>query len=162
MDIASFSSIFAHWPTDWILIGAFAAFAALDAMRSGPARAAALVCSLPAALLILQALPKAFLVGGLSAQFATPLAQLGIFIVLAAILYIAIHRIIFTFSHGTGPIQALIIGLATAIVLAVVLLQISAFQSVWHFGDQVQAVFGAAYAFWWLLGSYIALAAVRS
>lgn len=31
-----------------------------------------------------------------------------------------------------------------------------------RFGDQVQAVFGEAYRFWWLAASYITLAAVRS
>lgn len=162
MDIASVSSIFTHWPTDWILIGAFTAFAALDAMRTGPARAAALVLSLPASLLLVEELPEAFLAGSLSAQLASPLAQAGIFAAVAVVLYFAIHRLIFTFSNGLGPIQALLTGLAATIVLVVVWLQVPGFDAIWHFGDQVQAVFGEAYRFWWLLGSFIALAAVRN
>jgi len=162
MDLSSISSLFTHWPTDWILIGAFAVFAALDAMRTGPARAAALSLSLPVALLLLQELPKAFLVGSASTQLASSLAQVGVFVALAVVMYFVVYRIIFAFSNGLGPIQALLAGLAAAIVLVVVWLQVPALDSVWHFGDQVQAVFGTAYRFWWLIGSYIALAAVRN
>ncbi len=162
MDFTAWGNLFAHWPTDWILIGAFAAFAALDAMRSGSARAAALILSLPAALLLLQELPKAFFLGPLAAQVSSPFAQLAIFVALSVVLYIAAHRVIFTFSDGAQPIQALITGLAAAIVLVIIWLQVPALHSLWHFGDQVQAVFGAAYRFWWLVGAYLGLAFARS
>ena len=162
MDVASLSSIFTHWPTDWILIGACAAFVALDAMRSGQARAVALVLSLPASLLLIEELPKALFLGPLSVQLVSPLAQAGIFAAVTVALYFAAHRLIFKFSDNAPPIQALVSGLAAAIVLTVIWLQVPSLDSVWHFGDQVQAVFGVAYRFWWLLGSYIALAAVRN
>ncbi len=162
MDFTAWGALLTNWPTDWILIGAFAAVAAFDAMRSGPTRAAALALSLPAALLLLQQLPKALLVGPLSVQLGTPFAQAGIFAAAVVIMYIATHRLISNFSNGLPPIQALLTGLATAIVLVVVWLQVPALGSIWHFGPQAQAVFGVAYHFWWLLGSYAALAAVRS
>ncbi len=147
---------------DWIFIFAFAVITALDAMRTGPARATALVLSLPASLLVMQQLPQAFFLGGLFAQFTSPLAQLAIFGAIAVLLYIATHRLIFTFSNGIGPIQALMVGFASTAVLLIVWFQVPALDGLWHFGNQVQTVFGEAYRFWWLVGSYITLAAVRS
>ena len=162
MNISAVADILTHWPIDWILIGAFAAFAALDAMRNGPTRATSLMLSLPAALLLVANLPNALFIGTLVAQFTTPLAQAGLFAVVAVALYFVIHRVIFTFSNGLPPIQSFIAGLAAAIVLVVVWLQVPGLDAVWNFGDQVQAVFGEAYRFWWLAASYIALAAVRA
>ncbi len=162
MDVSSLSLFFSQWPTDWILIGAFASFAAFDAMRSGPARAAALVLSLPAALLFMEKLPSALFLGPLAAQFTTPLDQLATFTALTAALYFVIHRLISKYSNGLEPIQALLAGLAATAVLVVVWLQVPSLDVVWVFGDQVQAAFGAGYRFWWLVGSFIALASVRS
>ena len=162
MDFGAAANIFTQWPVDWILIGAFAAFAALDAMRNGPTRATSLMLSLPAALLLVANIPGALFVGALVAQFTTPLAQAGVFAIVTAVLFFVIHRVIFTFSNGLPPLQALITGIAAAIVLVVIWLQVPGLESVWNFGDQVQAVFGEAYRFWWLAASYIALAVVRS
>lgn len=157
-----FASILAQWPIDWILIGAFAAFVALDGVRSGPSRATALMLGLPAALLLIDKLPDAIFLGPVAAQFTTPLAQAGLFAIVTAVLYFVIHRVIFTFSNNLPPLQALIAGLAAAIVLVVIWLQVPGLEAVWDFGDQVRAVFGEAYRFWWLAAAYIALAAVRS
>ncbi len=162
MDISSLSSIVTNWPMDWIFIFAFAVITALDAMRTGPARATALVLSLPASWLVMQQLPEAFFLGGLFAQFTAPLAQLAIFAAIAVLLYIATYRLIFTFSNGIGPIQALMMGCAASAVLLIIWLQIPGLDGLWRFGDQVQAVFGVAYRFWWLMGSYVILAAARN
>lgn len=162
MDFHAWANVFTHWPTDWIIIGAAVALIALDALRSGSARAAALALSLPATMLLLNALPKAFLAGPFAAGLKSPTEQLFIFAVIFVALYFATHRIIFTFSDGGGVIQALIAGLAATIVLVVVWLQVPSLETLWHFGDQVQLVFGEAYRFWWLLVAYLGLAFVRS
>src|SRR3989344_3078026 len=162
MDLSSLSAVATHWPIDWILIGAFAAFAALDGIRSGPTRATSLMLSLPAALLLVANLPDALFIGALVAQFSTPLAHAGVFAIVTAVLFFVILRSIFAFSNGLAPLQALIAGVAAAIVLVVVWLQVPGLETVWNFGDQARAVFGEAYRFWWLAGSYIALAVVRS
>ncbi len=161
MNFDALGGMLAQWPIDWILIGAFAAFAALDGIRSGPTRATSLMLSLPAALLLVGNLPNALFIGPLVAQFTTPLAQAGVFAVVTAVLFFVIHRVIFTFSNGLAPLQALIAGIAAAIVLVVIWLQVPGLEAVWDFGDQVRAVFGEAYRFWWLAASYIALAVVR-
>lgn len=162
MDWSLITNISSQWPIDWILIGAFAAFAALDGIRKGPARATALMLSLPAALLLVAKLPAAVFLGPVATQLTTPLAQAGLFAIVTVVLFFVIHRVIFTFSNGLAPLQALIAGLAAAIVLVVIWLQVPGLEAVWNFGDQVRAVFGEAYRFWWLAASYIALAAVRN
>ena len=81
---------------------------------------------------------------------------------MTALFFFVIHRSIFAFSNGLAPLQALITGIASAIVLVVIWLQVPGLEAVWAFGSQVQAVFGEAYRFWWLAGSYIALAVVRN
>lgn len=162
MDFNAWGAVFTQWPTDWFIIGAVAALMALDALRSGSARAASLALSLPVTLFLLEALPEAMFVGPMVAGLTSPMEQLVIFVVLFVAAYLGAHRIIFTFSDGGGVVQAIIAGLAGAIVLIVVWLQVPGLQSIWHFGDQVQAVFGEAYRFWWLVAAYAGLAFVRS
>ncbi len=162
MDIQAWETLITGWPTDWIIIGALAIFVALDALRSGTARAAALMLSLPVALFVTNALPQAMFLGPLSAQITAPLAQVGIFIVIAVLLYFVAHRAIFAFSEGGGVVQALIAGGATVVVLLIIWLQVPALQSIWNFGPSVQMIFGEAYRFWWLAISYAALGFVRS
>ena len=158
MDFSAFSNVFTQSPTDWIILGAFVVLVTLDALRSGTGRAAALCLSLPAALLLSQELPKAFLLG----SFATPQMQLGIFIVLVLVLFFVTQKIISDFSGGEGPVQAIVASLAAAVVLIVVWLNVPALQSVWHFGAQVQDIFSEVYRFWWLIGAYTGLAFIRN
>lgn len=162
MDWGAFSTISSHWPTDWITIGAFAAFVALDSLRNGPARAASVALALPATLLLVGALPQALFLASFSLQFETPVGQLIIFAIVFGLLFFAIHRVVFNFSESRGPLQALMAGLAAAVILVVVWLQVPALQSVWDFGPQVEAVFGETYRFWWLVASYVALVFTRS
>ncbi len=156
------TSLLAHWPTDWILLGAFAVFVALDALRSGSARAATLALAAPLSLVLVDALPQTFLAGSLSQQFAAPAAQVVLFALIFGVLFLLIHRIVYSFSENGGVLQALIAGVAATAAVAVVWLQIPALQSLWQFGPQAQLVFGEAYRLWWLIGAYTALAFVRS
>ena len=162
MDFSAWGGLIAAWPTDWIIIGALATFIALDSLRSGTARAAAIMLSLPGALLVTKALPDAVFLGPLADQLTAPFVQAAIFMVIAVLLYLVAHRAIFAFSDGGGVVQSGIAGVAAVIVLVVVWLQVPALESLWFFGDQVHAVFDEAYRFWWLVLSYAALAFVRS
>ncbi|PIR83559.1 hypothetical protein COU18_02645 [Candidatus Kaiserbacteria bacterium CG10_big_fil_rev_8_21_14_0_10_51_14] len=162
MDFQAWGALIAAWPTDWIIICTIAVLIAFDSLRSGTARAAALMLSLPAAFFVSRALPDAFFLGPLVGQLAVPFAQAAIFIIITILLYLVAHRAIFAFSDGGGVVQSLITGTAAVIVLVVIWLQVPALESLWYFGDQVQTVFGTAYRFWWLVASYAALAFVRS
>ncbi|OGG56442.1 hypothetical protein A3D71_01415 [Candidatus Kaiserbacteria bacterium RIFCSPHIGHO2_02_FULL_55_20] len=163
MNVASISSVFANWPTDWIILGVVAAVIAAECLRAGTNRAASLGLALPLALLLSSALPSAALLGGVLKQAQAPAGQAIIFLVLVIFSYFLANRILSFFSDSSGkPVQALIAGIATAVLLVVFWFQVPALDSLWHFGQQVTAVFGESYRFWWLAGSYIALAVVRS
>ena len=162
MDFHAWEAIIANWPNDWIIIGAFTVFIALDALRSGAARAASIALALPVTLLIVNTIPQAFFLGPFSAQYTAPLLHAGIFLGLFVLLYMTTHRTIYAFSTGGGVVQALIAGVTTVIILVIVWLQVPALEAVWHFGPQVQAVFGPAYRFWLLLAAFIGLSFSRS
>ena len=162
MDFGSWKVAFSALPVDWLIIAALVILIAFDSLRSGTARAAALALALPATMLLTSVLPKAFFLGPLSEGFKLPTGQLLIFGAVFVVLYIACYRTIFAFADGGGVLQSLLAGFGATIILIVVWLEVPALGALWHLGDQVQAVFGETYRFWWLAGAYIALAFVRS
>ena len=161
MNLGSLSVSTLHVPTDWILLAVFALIVALDTYRSGSARAVTLTLVAPLTMILITVLPQAIILGPLSQQFSAPAAQTLLFGVIFAVLFLVMHRIVYSFSENGGALQAPIAALAATAVLAVVWLQAPALVYLWHFGPQVQLVFGEGYRFWWLLGAYVALSAIR-
>lgn len=163
MSFDSITNLFAAVPTDWIIIGAFAIFAAFDALRSGARRICTLALALPPSALLFVVLPNTVVLGSVAAQFSTPLLEAVLFLIIFAIVYILIGRIGLSWGGEAGQtIQAALAGVAAATIVAVFWLQVPALDTLWHFGPQVQLIFGEAYRFWWLMASYAALAFVRS
>ena len=162
MNLPSLTSLPMNWPTDWIILGAIAAIIALDALRSGSSRAVALSLAAPLALLLTNAIPQAALLGPVSTQLTTTAAQALLFGAVFVMLFFALYRIVYSFSETGGVVQALLSGIAAATMLIVVWLQVPALLSLWHFGPQVQLVFGEVYRLWWLVAALIALAFVRT
>jgi hypothetical protein len=156
------NNIFSHWPTDYILILAALAFIALDALWNGPARASAVALALPFTFFILDAIPHTYLLVGISSQFSTPVLQTVLFAIILVPLYFLIHRILGFYADSSGPLDALIVGAASTAILLVFWMDVPALQTIWHFGVPITNVFGEAYRLWWLLGSFVALAFVRS
>ena len=161
MDLSFITNIFGSVSVDWLVIGALVVFVALDAMRSGTGRAAALIFSLPATLLVWNILPSAFFIG----PFITTLPSWGplvLFIVLAILMYVLCRQIIGEFSSfGNGPIPALLTGVATVIILLIVWLQMPQLKNIWDFGASIDALFAGQWSFWWLIGSLGILSFVR-
>jgi hypothetical protein len=155
------TNLLSHWPTDWIVVGALAALIALDALRSGSARAIAVAIAAPLALVLSSTLSSAFLFVSIAPQLQSPAAQALTVGVLFVLLFFLIHRLVRSFGELGGPLQALVAGIAAAAVVLVVWQQVPALQSLWHFGPQVQLVFGATYRFWWMLLAYAGLAYIR-
>jgi hypothetical protein len=144
---------------DWIVLVVLAVLIAADSLRSGLSRATALALAFPLALAILNYLPDAQFMGGLEQQLPSALLKVAFDAALFVVVFICMYRIVDTFSADSNrPLQALLAGLAAVSIAVVVWLQIPALDSVWHFGPQIQTLFGAAYRFWWLLAAYIALA----
>lgn len=162
MGLDAITGFFSHIPTDWILILAFAALVAFDTMRSGSGRAAALALTAPVAIVLAGQLSQAALVSHVMQRFTAPVFMATAVCAVFVLTYILVRRMGITHSNNNGQvIQALMAGSAAAAVLVAVWLQVPELQSVWHFGSQVQTVFGEQYRFWWIIGSYVALAFIR-
>ena len=156
------AGFFSGIPLDWVVIIVFALIMSADALRGGPSRATALALALPLTLLVASALPDARLMGSIASQLNTPLIAALLHGILLVIVFICMYRITDTYgADSSHPVQAVFSGVAVAAIAVVIWLQIPALDSVWHFGPQIQAIFGEAYRFWWLLVSFVALAFAR-
>lgn len=163
MNLDSIIGFFVSIPVDWMIIGGFALLAALDCVRSGARRVSQITLAFPLAALLMQSLPQAYLLGDIASQFSTPLMQVLILGLLFVTLYLFLGRIGLSWGGEEGlTIQAAIAGVAAAAMVATMWVATPSLQSLWHFGPQVQEIFGETYRFWWLIASYAALAFVRS
>lgn len=157
------TSLVANWPADWIVIGALAAFLALDTLRSGISRTAAFSLSLPATILIFHVSKQAFGLSLLTKDITTSILESALFFAIAVIMYFLARRTLpggYGLGAG-GPIQALAAGVAGAAVIVIAWLSTPALEALWAFGPQVKALFSEGYRFWWVIGAYSALALAR-
>lgn len=163
MDTGVIVAFFTSIPTDWIILFAVATFAALDSLRSGAVRACAAAIALPMAAFLAPLVEQASFIGKFAKQLPEAWGSTLVFILLFIALFVFARRMCGLWGMGTGgPLQALLSGIALAVVLACVWVATPALQgTVWHFGAQVQALFGVAWTLWWMLGAYAALAFVR-
>jgi len=163
MGLDTITNFFAGIPTDWLIIGSFALLSALDAVRAGSRRVCLLALALPATVILVDSLPDAAILGSIAAQFSTPILGAVFFFLVLVIVYIIIGRIGLAWGGEAGQtIQAALSGVAIAALAVTFWIQVPVLDSIWHFGPQVQDIFGESYRFFWLLGSYAALAFVRN
>jgi hypothetical protein len=154
---------FAGLPGDWIAIGAFILIAAFDIMRSGAKRVCTLGLALPAAALVFSALSSAVIIGDIAGQLSSPILQGVLFVLTFVVMYILVGSIGISYGSESGrPLQATLGGIAAAAIVIVIWMGIPVLRDLWSFGPQVQMIFGEAYRFWWLIGSYAALAFSRN
>jgi hypothetical protein len=159
MGIETITSFLSSAPTDWIIIGSFALVALIDALRVGSSRIATLGIAGIIALVVVETIPAAALLGEVSEKFSTPVLQAALFGVVFGLLFLLIRRIFIDYGEEGGqPLQAIFAAVAVTGLVVVVWVQVPALDAVWHFGDQVQAIFGDPYRFWWTLASIAALA----
>ena len=145
---------------DWAVLLALCVLIALDTYRSGPGRASAIILSLPTALFLYQLLPSAAFVGSVT-SVSMPVFDAFLFLLIAGGMYLLMRRM--DMSYGAGSLmQGVMAGVAVDSALTVVWLEVPALDSVWHFGEQVRAIFSESYRLWWLLGAFVAIAFVRS
>jgi hypothetical protein len=145
---------------DYVLLCGIAILVALDTLRSGLGRAAALVITLSLAAFLMSLVPDtAFLASAISSDVLHAVA----FGALIVALYFLTRRMGLEFlSGGMGqPLQAALAGVAVAAVATVVWLSVPALESYWEFGPQLQAIFAEEFRLFWLLGAYAALAVAR-
>lgn len=159
MDLSSLSGTFSGVPVDWIVLLSIAVLFIVDAMRSGASRAISLSLALPITYVVSAILPKTAFIG-------TPYAGLGAssrgiaLLIILAVISLIVFRMTRDYSSAQ-PLKAILTGLATAILLAVFWIQMPGLTALWQASEQVTYIFGAAYSLFWLIASYLALAAVR-
>lgn len=162
MDLGAVTSFFSSLSIDWLILGAITIFVALDALRSGTGRAAAVLCALPASLLLWKALPSAFFVGNFIDGLPQSWGPLVVFVVIVVAMYVLSRQIIGdASSFSSGPLQALIAGVAVTAVLTVIWLQMPQLSNIWDFGQSIESLFAGKWSFYWLLASFGALGFAR-
>lgn len=163
MNLDFLANIYQNVPTDWLIIGAFAIFAAFDVLRAGAKRVTTLALAIPLGVFLYATTSDAILISPILGQFDTPLNNAiltGIFIVLA---YILIARIGLSWGGEAGQaLQAALAGVSLTAILVTFWIATPALQTFWTFGDQIQLIFGEVYRFWWLIGAYAVLGFVRN
>ncbi len=161
MGIDAISSTFSGIPIDWIILGVFAVLAAFISLRSGTGHACTLALSLPLAALFTKLLPSAAFVGGMIPS--DPTTEAFLFLGVLVVTCILVSRISASWDGGGGrPIQAALAGVAGTAILVTFWIMTPALDTLWHFGPQIQDLFGESYRFWWLIGSYSVLAFTRN
>ena len=156
-------SLSANLPMDWIIIGIFVFLVALDALRSGGARAAVLGVAFPLSVFLYNQIPQTYYVGALLKGVTNPIPATAIFFGVFAAAYLISSRLVNFFGEGARGITTAFLSAGAATIITLVSwLQVPVLTTAWHFGPHIQTVFGLPYALPWLLLAYLALAFVRS
>jgi hypothetical protein len=156
------SNFLSHLPIDWIILFVLTVFFASEVVRAGSSKIYGLVLALPTAILLSDVLPKAGIIGSISSQLSSPVLRTVVFGIIFACSYIIVRRVMPYGRSGGGLLQGAISGIAATAIVVVIWIQVPELKSVWSFGGQVQNVFGELYQFWWLAGSYSALAFAKN
>ena len=163
MNIDAITGVFSSIPKDWLILGIFALFASFDAVHSGARRICILALSLPATVFLINSLPDSAVLGSIAGQFSTPVLGAVLFFIVLVIMYVIVGRIGIAFGGEAGQtLQAALAGVALSALVVTFWIQIPPLDYIWHFGTQVQSIFGESHRFLWLLGSYATIAFVRN
>ncbi len=158
----SIATTFSGLPVDWVLVGLTAILLVLFTLRAGTRVAFTLALSFPVVAFVLGALSNTAFLSTLTSQLTGSAAHLGLALGVFFLVSILVFRILGSgFVRSALPLSALLSGLAATVITVVFLNQILGSNPIWHFGPQVQAIFGSAYRLWWVLGSYMVLAFAR-
>lgn len=159
MDFASYIPALALPSLDIIIIAGVFGFIALDAMRSGTDRAAAVVIALLSASLLTNLLWSAAFVGASVAGLAATV-HAGIFGAVAVIAFLLAGRIVRSVGGG-GFIQAALAAFSATAIALVIWHMTPALFALWDFNAAINAIFAEGYRFWWIAVSLALLAFAR-
>jgi len=152
-----------HLSTDWIILALLLIVLAIDGVRSGITRTAALVAASGITLALYPLLAHTVVLSTIVGNLSTPVLQAALFGGLYIFLFLVLFRIIHRYdSYSPGLLYALLSALAATASIATVWIASGVLQNVWRFGAPVTSLFGSSYALLWLLGSLIVISIVRS
>ena len=149
-------------PLDWVVLALFAVVVTIITLRFGTQYAVAFSLAAPLTIFIYNALPWTAFIGSYTTNLVNPSIQGavagGMFVGLGTLIFRMMPR---NLLAGAFPIQAIISGIATAIVLVVALLQLPALQVFVPLSPLIHTIFGPSYNIFWMLAAYAALAFSR-
>lgn len=163
MDVQAIATLATKIPIDAVIALVLIGGIMFDAYRSGTGRATTLAISLPLSVAFFGMLTDTIGFSTVSHFLENPLMQLGAFIVLFALFFFLIYRMLSASFGLPSPIGlALLAGIAVTIVFFVTCIQLPALAALLHLSAPVQTIFGASYRLLWFIGAYVTLAFVRS
>lgn len=152
-----------HLSTDWIILAILLIVLAVDGVRSGITRSAAIVCASIITLALYPLLARTVVLSTIVGNLSTPVLQAGLFGGLYIFLFLVLFRIIHRYdSYSPGLLYAFLSALAATASIAAMWIASGVLQNVWRFGAPVSSIFGASYAFLWFAGSLVVISIVRS
>lgn len=160
--LASTTAQFAHLPFDWVVAVIVLVIIAIDAFRSGTARATAIVLASIATITILTLLQSTVIVGKMTGSIPSTIARAVLEDGIWVLAWILSYRIIDGRKYPQGLLIAIPVAVAAVASILVVWVHSATLQSIWQSSVSVQTVFGAGYALYWLVASYVILAIARS
>jgi len=161
MDINSIAA-FLSWPTDWYILGGLAVLSIVDTIRSGSQRSTAVVLALLATAILYTYMSQALVIGNVITALTLPITHVVVFGVLFAFMLVAaLHIISYGIDDGK-PVLAILLALATVILLVLIWIQVPVLQSIWLFSPPIKALFSESYRLFWALGALGIFAYVRS
>jgi hypothetical protein len=162
MGLGNIQEFFGSLPLDWIVLSVIVIVVALDSLRSGIGRALAVSVALPLTYLLFTLADSAFLTWA-QGLFSTPFMQVAVFAALFVAVYVLVRRMGLDYvDSGMGePVQAILAGVATAVVFVCIWLQEPVLGNLWQMSGQIVTAFSEQFRLWWLLGAYAALAFAR-
>ncbi len=157
------TGLFASVPVDFFILGGIVLVLAVDSMRSGIGRAAALAVALPLGLLLYSLVSKAVVLKDIEFLTSSSLVQAGTLAVIIVLSYLLVRRMGLEYVDGGlgEPVQSTLAAAAVSVIFAVVWLQMPALSDIWQFGPKIETVFSEAFRLPWLIGAYAALAFAR-
>ena len=154
--------IISKLPMDWVVLALFAVVVTIITLRFGTQYAVAFSLAAPLTIFVYSSLPWLAFVGSYTSQLVIPSLQAavvgGIMVAMFVLIFRMIPRNLLT---GSLPIQAILSGIATAVVLVVALLQLPALQTFLPLSPLIHTIFGPSYNIFWMLAAYAALAFSR-
>ncbi|KKW18999.1 MAG: hypothetical protein UY63_C0025G0002 [Parcubacteria group bacterium GW2011_GWA2_51_10] len=159
MSLTSVMNFFSGLPLDFVVIAGVLVLVFFATLRKS-SRAVVLALAFLTAIPLQEAAAHSGIIKKIYTQ--TQYAELLLVVLVLLASYILIARIL---GNGVGAPQMvprLVGAVAATVIVVVVWLEIPVLDSLWHFSDQMRAVFGESSRLWWILGSLVALAYARS
>jgi uncharacterized membrane protein YobD (UPF0266 family) len=152
-----------HIKPDTIVLVALVIGLTAISISWGTARACVIALTIPVSAFLFTLVHDAAFASTINEHLTNVWLQSGLFFLIAIFVYIMTHRMYRSYhNEGESLVLALLAGMATAIIVVVVWVHTPALVGIWTFNPFLTTMFGASYALWWFIVSFLLLGYVRS